>query len=127
MVERADLGRFARFLAVGLLNTAFGYGVFAAGVLAGLAPAWALLPATVLGIGFNFLTTGRLVFASRDTTRLPRFVLCYAAVYGFNALALEALADLGLSPLASQLVLLPPVVVATFAIMRLLVFREVAR
>ena len=34
---------FLRFLAVGVLNTAFGYGVYAAGVLAGLAVAVFLL------------------------------------------------------------------------------------
>jgi putative flippase GtrA len=123
----AELPRFVRFLAVGALNTAFGYLVFAAGVLAGLAPAWSLLAATAIGVGFNFLTTGRLVFSSRDNARLPRFVLCYGAVYAFNALALDGMRHLGLGPLASQLILLPPVVVATFALMRLFVFREVER
>jgi putative flippase GtrA len=122
-----DARRFVRFLAVGLLNTAFGYLVFAAGVLSGLAPAAALLAATLIGVGFNFATTGRLVFASRDTRRLPRFVLCYALAYVLNAGALHGLAALGVPPLAGQLLLLPPVVVLTFLAMRLFVFREVER
>jgi putative flippase GtrA len=51
---------FVRFLAVGVLNTAFGYALFALLVWAGVwYPAAA---STIGGMIFNFNTTGRLVF-----------------------------------------------------------------
>ncbi|MFG1466446.1 GtrA family protein [Xanthobacter sp. DSM 24535] len=126
-LRSAEVRRFARFLAVGLLNTAFGYMVFAAGVLFGLGPELALLVATVTGVAFNFATTGRFVFANRDIRRLPRFALAYAAIYALNALALRGLIDAGVAPLYAQLVLLPIVVIVTFATMRTFVFQEKKR
>jgi putative flippase GtrA len=53
---------FVRFLAVGVLNTAFGYAFFALLVWAGLWYPAAAAASTIGGIVFNFNTTGRLVF-----------------------------------------------------------------
>ena len=93
--------RFALFCAVGALNTAFGYAVFALLAYAGMHHALALLLATVAGILFNFFSTGRLVFGSRETARLPRFVAVYVAVYAFNVLAMELLMRAGAGLYAS--------------------------
>jgi putative flippase GtrA len=127
LIFSPELRRFARFLVVGVLNTAFGYLVFAAIILAGFSPQLALLVATIVGIAFNFMTTGRLVFASRDNKRLPRFVLVYCVSYGLNALALRGLIDAGIPSLYAQVILLPAVVVVTFAGMRIFVFQENSR
>lgn len=127
MIARArapDARRFLRFIAVGVLNTAFGYLVFAAGIILGLSPELALLVATILGVTFNFLTTGRLVFNSRDAGRLPRFVLVYAAIYALNALALRALVNAGIPSLYAQPILMPIVTIVTFLSMRRFVFQE---
>lgn len=114
---------FVRFLAVGLLNTLFGYGVFGLLVVAGLAPEVALLIATVLGVLFNFVTTGRMVFASRDWRRLPFFAAIYGITYLVNLAGLRGLMVLGVGPLIAQAILLPLVVLLSFALNKLLVFR----
>ena len=76
--------RFVRFFVVGLLNTLFGYSVFAMLVFSGVAYAIALFVATCIGAFFNFVTTGRLVFRNRDGSLLPRFIAAYMLVYVFN-------------------------------------------
>jgi putative flippase GtrA len=114
--------QFLRFLAVGGLNTLFGYGVFSLLVLAGMAPGLSLLIATVLGVLFNYFTTGRIVFAARGWNRLPRFALVYGLTFLANLWSLKSLIAAGLSPLLAQAILLPVVVIATFALNKFLVF-----
>ena len=75
--------QFVKFLVVGILNTAVGYGIFALLVWMKFGPSISLFLATVLGVLFNYLTTGRLVFSARGLGRLPFFV----AVYGFTFLS----------------------------------------
>lgn len=126
LLRSEQLRRFATFLAVGALNTAFGYGLYVGLSLTGLLPELALLLATVAGVFFNFLTTGRLVFDNSDKRKFGRFVGIYAATYLLNALLLRSLILAGFSPQISQLLLLPVIVVVTFAAMRHFVFQSEA-
>ena len=121
-LQRLFDDRFIRFLLIGLLNTVVGYGLYAAFVLMGLDPVIAMSAAFCLGVGFNFLSTGRVVFSNTDVWRLPRFVLAYAIVYVANLLLLKMLLTLGLHALAAQALSLPVVVVCTFLILRFFVF-----
>lgn len=106
--------RFARFLAVGVLNTAFGYGVFALGIWLGLHYSAAIACATVLGTLFNFKSTGNLVFGSSDNGRLFRFVSVYAIVYLLNVASVGALVRLGFSEYISGLFVLLPLAVVSY-------------
>lgn len=117
---------FARFLTVGAGNTAVGYGIFYLLLRAGLAPTFALALATIVGVVFNFFTTGRVVFANADIARLWRFGFVYAAVFAINAALLEAVIALGLSAAAGQALLLAPCVALSYFLNRTLVF-NVAR
>lgn len=115
---------FLRFVAVGMLNTAFGYGVYAVFILLELPRPAALAIATVMGVLFNFKTTGRIVFGSRDNRLLLRFVLVYAVMYGLNTGLLELLCrKVGLGSLVGQAIVLPVVVMVTFLAMKTFVFR----
>lgn len=116
--------QFLRFLAVGVLNTLFGYGVFSILVLAHLEPGIALAIATIAGVIFNYFTTGRLVFASSGIGQLPRFVAVYGLTFLVNLLALHRLTGAGLSPLLAQAIMLPIMVILTFVLNKLLVFRR---
>lgn len=118
-----NLWRFIRFAAVGVLNSAFGYGLYALFVCLGVLPELALFLATVLGVIFNFFTTGRLVFRNADSRLFPRFLAAYGIIYICNAVALRILVNLGLGPLVAQALITPLSVVATFTIMRAFVFR----
>ncbi|MBU0640350.1 MAG: GtrA family protein [Planctomycetes bacterium] len=107
-----------------MLNTAFGYGVYAVFILLELPRPAALAIATVMGVLFNFKTTGRIVFGSRDNRLLLRFVLVYAVMYGLNTGLLELLCrKVGLGSLVGQAIVLPVVVMVTFLAMKTFVFR----
>lgn len=73
--------KFIRFVLVGGLNTAFGYGVYCLMIFIGLPYVWATLVSQVLGVLFNFFTTGTLVFDNRDKRLLLRFVMNYILTY----------------------------------------------
>ncbi len=127
MLERLrhpETRRFARFLIVGVINTLFGYGIFAALVTAGLESALALALATTAGIIFNYFTTGKLVFANSGAAMLPRFVLAYVISYAANLAMLKGLEYAGFDTLIAQALCLPPTVLLSFALLRWFVFRD---
>ncbi|MGZ3218275.1 GtrA family protein [Paracoccus sp. T5] len=96
-----------RFLGVGLANTAFGYGVYALLVLAGLPAQGALVVQFVLGALWNYHLHARLVFAVEGWGRLPAYVAAYVLIYALNAAGLAMVMDLGVGPLLAQLMILP--------------------
>ena len=57
---------FIRFIFIGVINTIFGYGIYLIFLFAGLNFALAVLLSTILGVIFNFFTTGRFVFNSTN-------------------------------------------------------------
>lgn len=114
--------RFLSFLMVGALNTAFGYGCFSLLVFMGLHRSLALSLATVLGIIFNFRTTGRLVFRSDDNSRIIRFVAVYGVVYLINLAGLEVLVRIGISVYSAGALLLLPCAAIAFLLQRSFVF-----
>lgn len=114
----ADPGarRFGRFLIAGAVNTAFGYGLFALLVLAGLDRLAALVLAYGAGILWNYLGHARFVFGTGGVRRLPAYVGAYLAVLALNALALEGLARLGLPDLLAQALLVLPAACLSFVL-----------
>jgi putative flippase GtrA len=116
--------KVVRFIAVGALNTAFGYAVFAGLTMLGWPDTIALATAMAAGIAFNFFSYGKWVFALLDLQRLPRFVAAYLCIYTANLLGLRSLARLGLSAYAAQLALVVPLAALVFLLNDRWVFRE---
>jgi putative flippase GtrA len=119
---KKTLSQFARFLAVGVLNTAFGYAVFAALVLAGMPPMPALALTYVVGVVFNFATTGRYVFGGAPREAFLRFVAAYVVIYVFNVGLYQVFAWMGAQPLLAQALCVPVTAVFSFAVFRMGVF-----
>ena len=111
---RQTIVRFGKFLVVGLLNTGFGYAVFALLVLAGLAPQIALALAFVIGVAWNYMFHARLVFNQGGFRGVPAYVGSYAAIYLFNAAGLAVLLHAGLPALWAQAILAPSAAVISF-------------
>lgn len=76
--------KFIRFIFVGGLNTAFGLGVYCLMIWLGLSYIWATLISQVLGVLFNFMTTGTLVFENSDKRLIFKFILSYIITYFIN-------------------------------------------
>ncbi len=114
--------QFLRFLVVGGLNTAFGYGLFYVALALLPTTFLALCVSTALAILFNFFTTGTLVFGSRDYRRILRFYGVYGIVFLYNAAGLAMLERAGVAPQIGGLILLPGAVIASYLLNRHFVF-----
>lgn len=115
--------RVLRFLAAGLVNTAFGYAAYASLVLLGAPLALAVAGGTVLGFLFNFVSYGGFVFGSTSWRLLPRFLLFYLLLGSLNFALLRALGWAGVGPLLAQALLLPVLAACGYLGMRGFVFR----
>jgi len=80
--------KFLRFLFVGALNTAVGYGLFVFFIWIGCHYWLALLCSQVIGVVFNYKTTGVLVFAQRTNSLVLKFFMVYFFMYVVNCLEL---------------------------------------
>jgi putative flippase GtrA len=80
--------KLLRFLLVGLLNTAFGYFLFLFFIWIGLHYSLSLLFSQIIGVLFNYKTTGYIVFENKSNKLLFSFFLVYGFVYLINVLEL---------------------------------------
>jgi putative flippase GtrA len=117
--------RFARFVIVGGVNTLVGYSLFTFFVFLDMHYSLALFCSTVLGVLFNFKTTGRYVFKNSDNTLIIRFFGTYAVTYMLNLLFLKILIQAGCSTYLSGFLMLLPITIITFILNSRFVFRKV--
>lgn len=128
MINFRTQNTYVRFLIAGGFNTLFGWLCYSATILLGAPPWLALIIATLIGIGFNFLTLGGYAFRSLVWNRFPRFVLSYAVIYTTNLICLEALEPWVPNPILGQLILTPPQAILSYIILSKMVFnRRIAK
>ncbi len=106
--------RFVKFIIVGVLNTLFGYAVFAMLVILNVPPQPALALAFAIGVVWNYWTHARLVFGQKGLSRLPAYAASYLFIYGLNSGGLALTLRAGSSPLMAQAVLAPVAAVISF-------------
>ena len=120
--SREEIVQFARFIVTGVINTAFGYGCFVSLLYIGLHYSLALFVGTILGVIFNFFSTGHIVFGDRDHRKIPRFVAVYAVLYLVNLLWLRVMTGYGFSPQVAGAIALAPMAILSFVMNKTLVF-----
>lgn len=116
--------KFIKFLFVGGLNTAFGYGIFALFIFLKFHFAVASFLSTVFGILFNFKTTGLIVFKNNDNHLIFRFFGAYAIVYGLNVCGLKLFKMVNFDMYLAGFILIFPMAVVSFFLMKKFVFIE---
>lgn len=114
--------KFFRYLVVGGINTAFGYGIFAGLILLQVPYPLAALVSTVAGVLFNFKSYGAFVFDNRDNGRIFRFVAVYGLCYLIGLLPLAWAKAHGVSLLVMAAVMILPMAAISFALNRVLVY-----
>jgi putative flippase GtrA len=124
LVRRALQIRFVRFLLTGGVNTVFGYSIYFVLLRITGHAIVALTLGTIIGVLFNFMSTGRVVFNATDPRLLWRFVLVYVATYVYNAIGLIVLENRGMDPAIGALVLLPGAVAITWILNNRFVFNR---
>ena len=119
--------RFIKFLGVGVINTLFGYGIFALFLFLGLHYSLASLLGTILGVLFNFFTTGRIVFNNRNNLLIWKFISVYVVIYLISLLFLSIINYYNGNLYIWGFLLLGPMAVIAFLLNHLFVFNEGAR
>lgn len=114
---------WTRFVVVGAVNTAVGYGLYAACIFAGTGYAAASAISMIGGILFSHQTTGSLVFRSARKRTLWKFAACYLVVYAFSVALLYAMDAAGVNPYLAGLLAGVPAALLSFTLLKFLVFR----
>ena len=115
--------RFLKFLMVGALNTVFGYSVFALFTYLNLHYTISTLLATILGILFNFKTTGCIVFKNGDNKLIFKFLFVYGVTYLLSIAILRICEYFGFTNMyLNYAILLLPNAMIAYSLMKKFVF-----
>lgn len=116
--------QFIRFLIVGVVNTLFGYGCFAALLYIGLHYALAGMISTISGVLFNFKSTGKAVFHSSDNRLIFRFVGVYCVTYCISTIGVGLFELIRITPYISGAIMLIPMALLSFYLNKHFVFKR---
>ena len=125
MIKKILKKPFVKFLLVGGLNTVFGYLMFAVIIYMVKDLYLSVILSNVIAVIFNFNTYGRLVFNSKDYSRVFRFFSVYLLIISTQIISIKLLNHIGISNtyIAAGIVTLP-VAVMSFLLMRNFVFHK---
>ena len=113
--------RLWRYYQAGIVNTAFGYALYAAFVALGLNMYVAQIVAHLLGVMFNYVTYSRHAFHDSSVSK-SRFVVSYAVNYLLGLAALWGVSRFIPSPYLAGLVAVVFVSLINYLILRHWVF-----
>ncbi len=112
------------FILVGIVNTIFGYSIYALFLTLGFNYIWAVLFATILGILFNFKTIGKYVFDSHKNNLIFKFFSVYAIVFIVNILIIKIFKTIGFDDYISGAFALIPSATVSFVLNKFYVFER---
>lgn len=113
--------RLWRYYQAGIVNTLFGYGMFALFVKLGLNMYIAQICAHVLGVAFNYFSYSRHVFHGSNASK-PRFILSYAFNYLLGLASLAAASLVIHSPYIAGIISILFVSIVNYFVLKRLVF-----
>lgn len=117
--------KFVKYLFVGFLNTVVSYIIYAIVVTILIRPSISLAVSYIIGIMFNFQTTGRIVFKNKDNSLILKFFLSYLTTFFINKYLLDLLVlHLGFNKYLSQALLCFPIAMISFLLLKYFVFKE---
>lgn len=115
---------FIRFVLIGILNTAFGVGLYCLFIYWGIPYRSAVLLSTVLGVLFNFKTIGTFVFKNKKNRLIFKFVAAYVIIYFINIGFIHLLLELTeLNEYIAGVIATPIVAIASFILQNRFVFK----
>ena len=115
--------QLVKFLLVGGLNTLFGYAVFAVLISTGLHYTIAVFIGTIIGVLFNFKTTGKLVFDSHDNTLIWKFFAVYGIIYLLNIIGLYFFKKISVDLYLAGAILILPMALVSYGLNKRFVFK----
>ena len=117
----SSIKRLWRYYQAGIVNTAFGYGLYALFVALGLSMYLAQIVAHLLGMTFNYFTYSRHAFRDLNVSK-GRFILSYAVNYLLGLAALWIASQFIASPYLAGFVAVVIVSLINYLILKNWVF-----
>ena len=117
--------KFFKFLFVGFLNTAFSYFIYAILIAVGLIANMALFFQYIIGVLWNFKTTGTIVFQNKNNKLIFKFILSYIFTFLVNSVFLAILTRY-LNAYLAQAILIMPIAMLSFIILKNWVFKKLS-
>lgn len=115
--------RIQRYYQAGILNTLFGYGLFALLVWLNMNVYLAQALSHVSGMGFNYFTYSRYAFAGHTSSPV-RFIVSYGVNYLLGLIALAGLTQIVTSPYMAGLGSVIIVSLINYFILKKFVYRR---
>lgn len=114
--------QFLRYVLIGIGNTVFSYGAYAALLFVGFEYRVASLLALVLGIAFSFTTQGTMVFRNATRITFVKFVVAWALLYLFNISLIALLMRASMSAYLAGAIATVPVTLVSYFVLKFAVF-----
>ena len=130
LIEKVFTPQFIRFILVAMLNTAFGWIVFALlRFLLGFTPlkepfVLAAFLGTIISVLFNFKTYGKLVFKDGDNRLIFKFVMVCTLTYFVNIFGIGLLERVGVNNYWASAVMAIPVGLLNYFCNKVFTFRH---
>lgn len=84
----------------------------------------ATLISNVLGVLFNFKTTGKFVFENNDNSLIFRFTLCYILIYAINTGVIKLMLLSKLNEYWAGFIATPIVAICSFFMLKHFVYKK---
>lgn len=126
LASKAKATRLIRYVLVGVLNTGFGYLIYASLLFLGLGYQLANFLSLVVGILFSFKTQGHLVFNNPDNRLLGRFVIGWVLIYVCTIALIGRIIAFGFDAYSAGALALPFSVALSYPMQKYFVFRQPA-
>lgn len=112
-----------RFVLVGVINTAFSYGVYAFFIFLKFHYSLATLFQIILSTIFNYNTFGSFVFKKSDRYAILRFIAVTVTLYLIYTFGIKALRATGLNDYIAGGIMVFPVMLVSFFLNKFFVFK----
>lgn len=116
--------QFFRFATIGMVNTVFSYGIYAAAIFLGFSYVIASLVSLVLGILFSFKTQGAFVFKNTDNRLFFLFVLNWLLIYLFMVGFIAIMVRIGFNEYWAGILAMPPLAIFSYLTQKFIVFKN---
>lgn len=112
------------FIIVGIINTLFGYAIYAFFITLGFNYVLSVVFSTILGVLFNFKTIGKYVFQSHDNGLIVKFFGVYTIVFFVNISIIKLFKVYGYNDYIAGLIALVPTASLSFILNKYYVFKR---
>jgi len=116
--------QFTKFIIVGVLNTIVGYGIYWVILQLGINFTIAAFVSTFIGTIFNFFTTGRLVFNSKNNTLFYKFVFVTIFLYLISIAGISFIHNFDISYEIAGAIIIIPRAILSYILNKNVVFKK---